>query len=172
MYSDPGEVVLSLRETIGEMESHDQPWMNVYADGTVERHLPFYMKDAGDWTGKISLVELAALARAVAGAGLVEFDGGAVRAEKLQAERSAGSLTYVSDTSLIEIRVRLAGYQQAGSLVMQRDVDRTVAWNGLRNDERRFPGIPAIQGLGTAFRRLDDLAGRIVATGTPKEEAQ
>lgn len=163
--SDPGIVVIHLREEIGEMRSPDQPWMKVYADGRVERHLPHYMKNAGDWVGSISPERLERLAVHMAGAGLVEFDSQAVRGAKEAAERGSGVLYNASDTSVITIEVRFDGYQPAGSLAMSHDVRKSVSWDGLRSDTRRFTQIAPIQELGAAFSRLSALADHIVATG-------
>lgn len=170
--ADPGEVVILLRESAGEIASEDRPWMKVHADGTVERHLPPYMRNAGDWTGRIGPAELQSLAQSVAGAGVVEFDPLAVRSERREILSRGGALSYVSDTSLIEIEVRFAEYQRPGSLTVRRNVRKVAAWDGLRNDARRFPQIESLQGMRTAFAMLSDLADRIVATGTRKEESR
>ncbi len=161
--SSSDDLVISVREQLGEMESTDYPTLRVYADGTVERHLPEYMKNAGDHAGRISREELLGLVESLAGQGIIEFDAQAVHESRAQAEQARSTVFVATDPSIIRIQIRLAGYQAPGSLVMERDVEKSLSYVGLRGDARRHPEIGAIQNLNASFTELNALADRIVA---------
>jgi len=168
--SDPGDLVIGLREIHGEIESSDHAWMHIYADGRVERHVPTYMSNSGDYVGKIDLDELSHLVDAIAGQGLLEFDAQTVRQVQRESESLRETVFYSSDPSIIEIEVRVAGYQPVGALRLKRDVQKTVTWTGLRADARRYKEVGAVQALNSTFQQLTDVADRVVAQGIRSDE--
>jgi hypothetical protein len=161
----PDEVVISFTERPGEVASSEPLSLRVYADGRVERHVPAHLSKAGTYVAWIEPAKVTALVEKIARDGVLEFDAAAVRDAKRQVEKKSGILHYSSDPSLIEIEVRLAGYQAAGSLRMETDVVRNVTWSGLRADVGRFKEIPAIQGLHATFVDLMSLAEMVVEQG-------
>ncbi len=169
--SDPDRVVVSLSERFGEIEAADHPWMRIYADGRVVRHRPSYMKHPGDHIGQISPLELERLLDSLAGKGIMEFDGRAAAASKREAEQNRSQLYFSSDPSLIEIAVQLDSYKPAGSLTAKRDFHKTISWQGLRHDAKRFPEIAELQNLAAAFRQLNELAARIESEAGRKGES-
>lgn len=161
----PDEVVISFTERLGEVASSEPLSLRVYADGRVERRVPAYLSKAGTYVARIEPAKVTALVDKMANDGVLEFDAARVRDAKRQAEKRSGILHYSSDPSVIEIEVRLAGYQAAGSLRMESDIVRSVSWSGLRADAKRFKDIAALQGLHATFLDLMALADLVVEQG-------
>jgi len=152
---DPGTVVVRFQEIHGEIDAADAgPSVEVRGDGSARVRYPAYMRRAGDWTTRLDAAEMDRLIGLLVGAGLLDFDAAAVaRAKEARAARpTAGGRPadrYVvldASTTVIELHVGA--------------VARTIRWQGLRGDARRYPGLAALQGLAEAQRELLHLMER------------
>ena len=149
-------VVVHYAETLGEIAEADRgPSLTIHQDGTVVAHYPAYMRRAGDYRGRLSPGALDALVGRLVARGVFDFDVTAVRNERTAElgrrraaalRRGASPPLYVeTDPSVTAITLRIDG------------LERTVTWQGLRGDARRFPGIAALQGLHAAEDELRSL---------------
>lgn len=158
---DPGQIVIRLTETIGQVRSEDMPSITIYADGRVVRHRAEWMSHPGDYTATIDASELARLVTSLESHGILNFDAASTRRDVRAAERRQKTLFQASDESRFTIEVNLDAYQPPGKLVREKNVRKAADWTGLRADARRFPEIRSIQGFAAAFRELEALAARV-----------
>lgn len=153
---DGRTAVIAWREAPGELgDARFAVALTVYGDGLVSVVRGPARRDAGEYTLRLSRPELDALVQQLVAAGVPSFDGAVVargrRAAAAQraAEARAGrpvTLRVTSDVGNTTIEVHLDQGQ------------RTVKWNGVREDAREYPEIAALQGLAAADAALRALA--------------
>jgi hypothetical protein len=131
--------------------------VTIYGDGRALVHYPRYMKRAGDYMVRLAQPELDGLLRSLVDRGVAGFDEAAARRGKRDAEAArrtsqatggGQTVTVAADTSTTVIELRLEGVQ------------RRIAWQGLREDARRYPEITSIQDLAAAEGELRALMER------------
>jgi hypothetical protein len=164
---DQDQVVVSFTEIIGEIESPDHPSLRIYADGRVVRHRPSYMKHAGDFVSQMGLDELHQLLQSLADKGVMEFDAETARSELEAARLNRSELYTASDESVFVIELHVKEYQPAGLLDTDShsDFEKTVTWQGLRHDAKRFPEVAAVKNLLAACQQLEGLAQAVESSG-------
>lgn len=154
---DPTAVVVSFRETLGEVADADRgPSLEVFGDGRVAVHYPHYMTRAGDWTARLTSDALQALLRSLVDRGILTFDDATARANLAQAHttrrsaarRGKSTLFEASDPSTITIVLRADGRE------------RRITWRGLRADAHTHPEVPEVQALHRAHETVRQLMER------------
>ncbi len=162
----PDAVVVVYRELLGEMAGTDRgPTLTLYGDGRLVAHYPLYMKRAGDWERRLAPRERDALLASLAAKGVLDFDAAATRAavrtatqsarDRARAARQPVVLFEASDQSTTVIEVTANRYVPATPGAREvRDVQRRVAWTGLRVDAAAHPDVPALRNLAAAEQEL------------------
>ncbi len=156
------EPVIILREWLGELDTSDHLWMEIYVDGRVVRHVPEYMKEAGTWIGQLSSDEFDRLTQSLAATGILEMDTAATARNVQSGEPD---LTYSSDPSLVEIEVRYVTNLARSEAGSTSSTSKKLTWLGLRRDARKYPDNTAIQGLSSAYKQLSSVAQHAVKQG-------
>ena len=136
----------------------------VYGDGRVVVHYPALMKRAGDYTLRLSRVEMRELLERVVARDFVDLDEGEARRPLESPARAGAELFAVHDAATSTIEVNLETYRPAGSRgVERRNVKREVRYYGLRAYARRYPENASLQKLAAVqselmgFLERDDL---------------
>lgn len=158
--------VLELQIDIPMLEVEDPPpRVRVFADGRVRVHYPEYMTAKGEYELKLSPAELDALVLEAIGAGLVDYDEAEVKAavkSVREMEKNSGSgpeLETIHDGGVTGIRLKLAAYAPPGSpRESAAPVDKTVRWNNLRMEAKRYSGVKTLRRLAQLEESLLALA--------------
>lgn len=157
---DGGKVIIQMTRVLGEFRGDGVPVLRVYGDGTVRVHFPVGMRKAGDYTMRLTAAQLKELLNSLALKGVLDFDSEAVRAEvravraKARAADANSLLRSVSDKTLTHIEVNLASYKAANAGSAETNVQKKVAWAGLRDDAKEYANVDALVGLAAAEREL------------------
>jgi hypothetical protein len=165
-------VVVTYRELLGEIGDADRgPTLQIYGDGRVVAHYPAYLRSAGDYEQQLAPGELDLLLGALADAGVLDFDAGAVRSAKRRSvaaaherARAAGAPVTVfeaADAATTVIEVNLERYRGAAPGAPEvRGLAKRVVWNGVRPDAEHHSDVAALQGLAAAEQELRALRER------------
>jgi len=157
-------LIVRFSETIGELGGAEHgPTLEIYGDGRAVVQRPYYMKNPGARTFRLSRAELDRLVGSLAEKGVPAFDPEGTRSAKraaLDARRSTlaargvpMTLTYVSDAPTTSIELHLERYQPAGARAATK-VDRKVTWYAVDHDAQEYPTVAPIQGLAGARKEL------------------
>ena len=85
------------------------------------------------------------------------------RQEKVELQQSRGELFHVSDTTqtVLRFRVNPSGAVRAGGS------SKTVRWNNVQTDAKRFPELDTVQAIARCEERLQELLERDDLTRLP-----
>jgi hypothetical protein len=157
------EPIIELERRAGMVASGDATTkISVWADGTVLVHLPSYLKRAGDYRGKLSGSELAALVDSVVLNEIADLTTDEVRAARARASAareqrsSAGTgevRTIVTDPDPVTLTVRI------GMGPTRANEAHVLSYVGVRNDAAAWPEVAELQRLDAVVSDVSDIAG-------------
>ena len=147
-------------------EQDTTPLLRIYGDGRVLVHYPVYMQRAGDYELRLPAEEVESLIAELEAEGLASLDvarGLERRQEKVELQQSRGELFHVSDTTqtVLRFRVNPSGAVRAGGS------SKTVRWNNVQTDAKRFPELDTVQAIARCEERLQELLERDDLTRLP-----
>jgi hypothetical protein len=157
--TSPTALVLQYTEThTGLAQNDPTPRLRVYGDGRMLVYFPPYMKRAGTYETYLTPAELNALLQTLLEQGVMDFDTRsiqrAVQESRVRARTSTSSFFTVSDPTLTRLEVRVQPQSTENTRTARRVMPRTIIWA----DEQT--AIPALQGLATTERMLQELVSR------------
>jgi hypothetical protein len=144
-----GAAVIAYTQRITQIDDPDPgPSLEVYGDGRVAVHYPYYMTRAGEYALLLAPGELDRLLRSVSAKGVLEFDEASVKRqqEAIGAQRRERIVAFDAATSVIEARLGA--------------VEKRISWYGLGADAASYPEIEALQKLAEFERQLRGLMER------------
>jgi hypothetical protein len=153
--ADPGAVVLDFRTWSDGMAEADRiVQVRVLADGQIEVHRPFWMKQPGDWRGRLTRTELTALLDHLLERGFDRVDGERAMEAAEQADaaqRSAGQDYEASERAFTVIAFDLPQVIRAGRV---EAVKQRFSYVNLQLEARRFPALSELAAAADAQHRL------------------
>lgn len=157
--TSPTALVLQYTEThTGLAQNDPTPRLRVYGDGRMLVYFPPYMKRSGTYETYLTPAELDALLQTLLEQGVMDFDTRsiqrAVQESRVRARTSTSSFFAVSDPTLTRLEVHVQPQSMGNTRTAQRAVPQTIIWA----DEQA--AIPALQGLATTERMLQELVSR------------
>ncbi|UXI69825.1 hypothetical protein [Tahibacter amnicola] len=157
---DNDAIVVDLRIWSDEVAVADRVLhVRMLADGRVEVHRPFWMRDGGDFTGRLSAAERDGLVQSLLDDGLDTFERekAIVAVESTsQLRREAGQLSYDSERTHTVFTFNVAAVRRADGrlgIVAQR-----FGYVNLQLEAERYAAIPALAGAARAQQRVLALA--------------
>ncbi len=141
-----------------------QPQIQVFADGTVKIHHPVYMKQAGDFTMRLTPAETASLIRLFIDNAMTEIDPSVIAAKKQAAEaakRKRGLLENISDSITTHITINLAEYKNLKTGQLIPDYSKSLHFTNITHDLKRYPDIPEITSINRGISALRALQSHV-----------
>ena len=159
---DSEALIISYSSTPEMLGNPDKtPRIQVFGDGRVLVHYPFYMKKAGDYEVYLNRGEIRQLLLALSG--VFDFDQKVVKqlrkAIKAAREEQEGVIYYRSEDTLEQIEVRLNEYQES-SVALAQKVNMKLSWKNIASDAKDYPNVTAIQRLAGARQSIRALLKR------------
>ncbi len=162
----PDAVVVVYRELHGEIGGGERgPTLTIYGDGRTVTRWPIFMKRAGEYERRLAPGELDQLLRSLATKGVLDFDAPTVRTAARASATSARARALTTrqpialfeatdaSTTVIEVTVDRYVPTTAGAREV-RNLEKRVAWTGLRGDAAAHPDVPALANLAAAEQEL------------------
>ncbi len=162
------EPVIQLRLGAPQPGRSQEAYLRVYGSGTVRVVKPGNDRNA-ETTARIAKDEVKDLVSLLSQKRVMLFDEDSVRdiieniendrdqrgrtPEEQEAELHAGSMKTIIDISL-------SSYQPPGSERPIRNYRKTIEWDSVQSDARKYPSIQAIQYLAEAVNTLIDVGAK------------
>ena len=142
----------------GLAQNDPTPRLRVYGDGRMLVYFPPYMKRAGTYETYLTPTELDTLLQSLLEQGVLDFDTQslqhAVQESRLRARTSPSRFFTISDPTLTRLEVRLPPPGSGNTSTARRTMPRTLTWDDVQT------AVPALQGLATTERMLQELVSR------------
>lgn len=137
----------------GIRDQATRPMLSIFADGRVQVYLAPYMKGAGHYEYRLSLVALNELLEDFARLGVMTFDAEAVRSQREAIVRSKPEeVLIVADSTLTRIELNFERFAQSGELA--EPLSSIIEYKDLAIDAKHFSQIKALPQLNSARDRM------------------
>ena len=135
--------------------------IQVFGDGVVRMHRPFWQIDGGDFTARLDDAELQSLLDALLAGGAFHFDAAAVRQKCGNADKARLAAEdielYNSEDTRIQLRIRVASFQSKSSPYVEGPIEHLVEWRNLEWSAEHYPHIGELEDLLAAEKSLHEL---------------
>ncbi len=150
-------------------ENDPIPLLRIYQDGRVQVHYPVFKKRAGDYEMWMTSDEFDELFSSLAADGLMNRDVEAAKSLRrtMSREKAAqGEFYHVSDVTETVIKVSTQMVRRPASqarLGRSHKLDKTIRWNNVYTDAKRFPDLASVRSIAACEGRLRALMDQVVA---------